>query len=97
MAAALEVPPDRGPAAAAAVSEAYLSDRWVPAPGAAPSGCTHVGDSVPLDVRPALDLGMRAVHVDPHGACAATDHDHAVSLAAFVQHDGGDGREGGDR
>lgn len=52
--------------------------------GTRPERCIHVGDSIPLDVQPALEAGITAVHIDPHAFCTAGDHQHATSLAAFV-------------
>lgn len=50
----------------------------------AASDCMHIGDSVKDDVCGAQAVGMAAVHIDPLGVCAAGDHQHAPSLAAFV-------------
>jgi putative hydrolase of the HAD superfamily len=53
--------------------------------GLPPERICHIGDSRTYDAEGATAVGMRAVHVDPLGICAAPDgHDHVASLAAFV-------------
>lgn len=41
----------------------------------------HVGDSVRADVNGARATGIRPIHFDPQGLCAAGDHPHLRSLA----------------
>lgn len=52
--------------------------------GTTANQCIHVGDSIRMDVHPAQQAGMTAVHIDPLASCPATDHEHATSLATFV-------------
>jgi putative hydrolase of the HAD superfamily len=48
--------------------------------GAPAERAVHVGDSVQADVEGARAAGIRPLHFDPHRLCAASDHEHAVSL-----------------
>ncbi|HEY3142962.1 MAG TPA: HAD family hydrolase [Acidimicrobiales bacterium] len=52
--------------------------------GTPPSRCTHVGDSVSVDVVGAEAAGMAAIHIDPYGFCHSDQHAHAASLGAVA-------------
>lgn len=47
--------------------------------------CVYVGDSVHFDINGARAAGLAAVHVAPHGCCAAADHPHVASVEHFAE------------
>lgn len=53
--------------------------------GTTPSQCTHIGDSIPLDVAAAEAVGVTPIHIDPYRLCPSDGHAHARSLAAFTK------------
>jgi putative hydrolase of the HAD superfamily len=50
------------------------------ATGTSPVHAVHVGDSVRMDVAGARAAGIRPLHLDPFGFCAAPDHEHVRTL-----------------
>lgn len=52
--------------------------------GASSEGAVHVGDTVGADVEGARAAGVRPLHLDPFGLCAAGDHEHVSSLQDVV-------------
>lgn len=56
----------------------------VDALGLPPARILHVGDSVHYDVDGALGCGLQAVHMDPYGVCASTDHAHVGTLTEVL-------------
>lgn len=53
--------------------------------GVAPGLAIHVGDSIRADVAGARAAGVRPIHFDPVGMCAAGDHAHVRSLSELVR------------
>jgi putative hydrolase of the HAD superfamily len=49
-----------------------------------PDRVLHLGDSVHYDVEAAAACGLQAVHMDPFGLCAATDHPHVRTLVEVL-------------
>lgn len=52
--------------------------------GLAAERVLHIGDSVHYDVDGAAAVGLQAVHMDPFGLCAASDHAHVRTLGELL-------------
>lgn len=65
--------------------DAAVFDLALEALGAAPASTVHVGDSLKDDVDGARAAGLSAVHIDPLARCHREDHDHAKSIALWVE------------